>query len=79
MTYKRIDQIGAVITESPIPHIKFDVLNESLEKSGLDRDKFSQYFGVQTCYQGGLYPWDVESVLERMMSGKLIGTQLMVD
>ena len=51
MTYKRIDQIGAVITESPIPHIKFDVLNESLEKSGLDLDKFIEYFGVQTFYK----------------------------
>jgi len=26
-----------------------------------------------------LYPWDVEPVLERMMSGKLTGTQLYWD
>ena len=79
MTYKRIDQIGCVVTESPIPHIKYAALDEAIERAGLDREKFSEYFGVQTCYQGGLYPWDVEDVLERMMSGKLTGTQLIMD
>ena len=79
MTYKRIDQIGCVVTESPIQHIKFDALDEAISRAGLDREKFSEYFGVQTCYQDGFYPWDVEDVLERMMSGKLTGTQLIMD
>lgn len=79
MSYKRIEQIGCVVTESPIPHVKFDDLNEAINKAGLDREKFSEYFGIQTCHQDGLYPWDVESVLERMMSGKLTGTQLVMD
>jgi hypothetical protein len=55
------------------------VLDKALKNSGIDRDKFSEYFGMQTCHEGGLYPWDVEPVLERMMSGKLTGTQLYWD
>lgn len=79
MKYNRIDQLGIVITESPIDHIEFDVLDKALKNSGIDADKFNEYFGMQTCYEKGLYPWDVEPVLERMMSGKLTGTQLYWD
>ncbi len=79
MKYNRIEQLGIVITENPIEHIEFDVLDKALKNNGIDRDKFSEYFGMQTCHEGGLYPWDVESVLERMMSGKLTGTQLYWD
>jgi len=77
--YNRIDQLGIVITDNPIEHIEFDALDKALKNSGIDRDKFSEYFGMQTCYEKGLYPWDVEPVLERMMSGKLTGTQLYWD
>jgi len=76
MKYNRLDQLGIVITESPIEHIEFDILDKALNKNGINRDKFSELFGIQTCYDKGLYPWDVEPVLERMMSGKLTGTQL---
>jgi hypothetical protein len=79
MKYNRIDQLGIVITENQIEHIEFDVLDKALKNSGIDRDKFSEYFGMQTCHEGGLYPWDVEPVLERLMSGKLTGTQLYWD
>jgi len=44
--YNRIDQLGIVITENPIEHIEFDVLDKALKDSGIDRDKFSEYFGM---------------------------------
>ena len=46
--------------------------------------EFDGLFGVQTCpvlaeLGQALYAWDVEAVLERMMSGRITGTQLFWD
>jgi hypothetical protein len=50
-----------------------------LINDGLDVEKYSELYGIQTQYVDGPYPWDVEAVLERMMSGRLVGTQLLMD
>jgi hypothetical protein len=50
-----------------------------LLNDGLDLEEYSELYGIQTQYVDGPYPWDVEEVLERMMSGKLTGTQLLWD
>jgi hypothetical protein len=46
-------------------------------------DTFSKLFGVQACPLipgvSAVYAWDAEAVLERMLSGKLTGTQLTWD
>ena len=73
--YPRIKQLGMTVIEDPVQHVTWTDLDEKVIDGGLDREKFSDYFGVQTCYARGPYPWDVEAVLERMMSGQLTGTQ----
>ena len=54
-------------------------LRDALVKNNVDLQKFSEYFGVQTAPLDGYFALDVESVLERMFSGKLIGTQAEMD
>jgi hypothetical protein len=77
--YPRINQLGVRIYKTPVAHVRSKELHAKLKRAGLDGDRFSDLFGVQTCYEKGPYPWDVEAVLERMMSGKLTGTQLLWD
>jgi len=81
--YPRLKEIGVKVYLEPIAHVKTVELNEGLNRTGLSIDKFNQFFGCQTCPVvdgvGETYPWDVESVLERMMSGRLSGTQLFWD
>lgn len=62
------------------------VLRAELDKQLVNRKMrraFSKLFGIQTCpcdMRGpAMYAWDVEAVLERMLSGKLTGTQLYWD
>jgi len=45
----------------------------------LDEAKFNYLFGCQTVSEYGAYPHDIEAVLERMLSGRLTGTQLIPD
>ena len=73
--YPRIAQLGMTVIEDPVQHVTWADLDEKVIDGGLDREQFSDYFGVQTCHVSGPYPWDVEAVLERMMGGKLTGTQ----
>lgn len=79
ISYPRCEQIGVVIFQDPIAHISRSDLQKCLEKAGLDQDKYAEFYGIQTQYVSGPYPWDVEAVLERMMSNKLTGTQLLMD
>lgn len=77
--YPQIKKLGLNITvKSGIDCISSKEIDRVFNEA--DRKKFSEYFGVQTCIllddgAVGLYCWDVEAVLERMNSGKLIGTQ----
>lgn len=77
--YPRLAQLGIPIQEHPVSHIRRQDLQRGLEKHGLDRELFGELFGIQTMAEGGPYPWDVESVLERMLSGKRKGSQLLWD
>ncbi len=77
--YPRIADIGLTIHTEPCHHVKRTELKAALEKAGIDLPRFYDLFGVQTCYIDGPYPWDVESVLERMKSGKRTGTQAVWD
>lgn len=77
--YPRCEQIGATIIQEPVPHIKRENLRECLINDGIDLKQYAEHYGVQTQYIEGPYPWDVEAVLERIMSGKLTGTQLFMD
>lgn len=79
--YPRIFQLGVEISfDNGAPAgVNHDKLHEALVKHGLDTRQFSELFGIQTCGPNGAYPWDVEAVLERMMSGKKTGTQLIFD
>lgn len=88
MTYPRIKQIGLKVHTKPCTHVRSVELDAALSKAGLKREQFSQLFGDgQTCpaiackggYIPAMYPYDVEAVLERMLSGKLTGTQLFWD
>ena len=72
--YRRIAAIGLTVHEEPSAHVKREELHKVLRKMGKVRE-FGKLYGVQTQSEFGLYPWDVEAVLERMASGKLTGTQ----
>jgi hypothetical protein len=78
-TYPRIKELGLRTYQKPVPHVKSKQLHVKLKQAGLDRERFNEMFGIQTMTEHGPYPWDVEAVLERMMSGKLTGTQLLWD
>jgi hypothetical protein len=77
--YPRCEQIGVNVIENPIHHVNRQELNECLVWAGLNIETYIELYGVQTQIIEGPYAWDVEAVLERMMSGKLIGTQLIMD
>lgn len=77
--YPRIDSIGLVVHEEPVAHVKRLELKDALVRAGIDPPMFYDLFGVQTCYIEGPYPWDVESVLERLISGRRTGTQAVWD
>ena len=80
--YPRIAELGIRITpasDQDPPGISGEEVNGALIRAGLSVETFGRLFGVQTCGPNGLYPWDVEAVLERMMSGKKTGTQLVWD
>lgn len=82
-SYPRIHEIGLEVYTDQIQHIRSDDLEPALAKAGLSREKFSEYFGCQTCpliekdgkNWHGLYPWDVEPVLERLISKRIVGNQ----
>lgn len=74
--YPRIAELGlTIVTKFPdsIPGIDAKELSEKLGKK--KTKIFSNLFGCQTIGENGMYVYDVEAVLERMASGKLIGTQ----
>lgn len=79
MRYKRIEQLGIQtdISHPSIEGVHASELERVLTKSQLK--KFDELFGCQTCGENGMYVYDVEAVLERMMSGKVTGTQLYWD
>jgi hypothetical protein len=84
--YKRIKELGIEISHDEtcdVSGVTIKNLHSALKKNKLDSELFSKLFGVQTCPvvngKSAMYPWDVEAVLERMMSGKLTGTQLLWD
>ena len=63
-----------IFYDSGIEYVTLADLSKALKTKGR-RSKFHKLFGVQTCPESGLYPWDVEAVLERMASGRLQGSQ----
>lgn len=78
--YPRISELGlTIVTKCPnsIPGVSFAEIKEKL---GNKKYKiFADMYGCQTCGMNGPYVYDIEAVLERMMSGKLKGTQLFFD
>lgn len=68
ISYPKIAKLGLKIYNEPISHILSEDLTAAMSKN--DRKKFSDIFGFRTCIRVenrlGLYPWDVEGVLEEM-------------
>ena len=72
--YPRIRELGLVVVDDGgVPVVPWHELKRVLSKEKLD--EFGRFFGVQTCSPLGLYAWDVSAVLERMRSGRVVGTQ----
>jgi hypothetical protein len=76
--YPLLTKLGVKIYHDPCDYVISKDLAKVLSKK--DRKLFSKYFGIQTCLltdngEQGLYCWDVESILERIANGKLIGSQ----
>ena len=83
MQYKRLQELGITVYSQPTAHVKSDELKAALQRAGLSESTFNTIFGAQTMLlcegKGCPYPYDVEAVLERMLSGKQTGTQLIWD
>jgi hypothetical protein len=80
--YKRIDELGIPINagcEQSYPGVSFEDVTRCLKEANLSVEIFDDLFGCQTCGPNGAYPWDVEAVLEKMISGRKTGTQLFWD
>lgn len=80
--YPRLEELGVEVIDDPQkgpPGVNWIQLQLALNNAGFSIEQFCNYYGVQTAGENGMYPWDVEAVLERMMSGKLQGTQLLWD
>lgn len=75
LIYPRIYSMGIPINNGCI---KWTDIQPKLEKLGIS-NRLYERFGVQTQAMEGLFASDVEVVLERIMSGKLTGTQLLWD
>lgn len=75
-TFTRLRQIGCDVREEPVQHVTWTDLDAKIVDANLDRERFGELYGVQTAYVGGPYAWDVEAVLERMMSGRSVGSQM---
>lgn len=75
LIYPRIYAMGIPINSGCI---KWEDLCPKLEKLGIS-DRFDKLFGTQPQTMDGPFASDVEDVLERIMSGKLTGTQLLGD
>ena len=76
--YPRLEELGIEIVETDkdsYPGVNWVQLQLALANAGLSIEEFGELYGVQTAGPNGMYPWDVEAVLERMISGKLTGTQ----
>jgi hypothetical protein len=71
--YPRLTELGVTIEDGCVDAMELEV---ALLRNKLSPKRFDEYFGVQTVSGRGPYAWDVEAVLERMMSGKVTGTQL---
>ena len=76
--YPYIKKFGLKIHKEPIAHVKAVDLNKVLKKEKI-ADRFHNYFGIQTMYIDGPYPWDVEDVFVRIFEKRLTGTQLIMD
>ena len=75
--YPRCKEFGLPITEAHgIAVVTPADLVKVFPKGSKKARQFSAFYGIQTSLVEGLYAWDVESVLERMVTGKLTGTQL---
>lgn len=74
--FPRIKELGLTIIQK-CPNSSPGIDGKELKKKlGKKKSKiFDELFGCQTMSSNGMYLYDVEAVLERMASGKLIGTQ----
>lgn len=82
--YKRCTQLGIPVhSDGHVAYVWPDDIEAALAEHGMDYERFNERFGVQTCPlidgRQALYPWDVEAVLEYMISGRRTGTQLCWD
>lgn len=78
--YPRLKQMGIPVgLKRQLRYVLADDLVDGLNRHCLSGDVFDELFGVQTCPviddKPAFYPWDVEAVLERMITGKLTGSQ----
>jgi len=81
--YKRLDELGIPVHLGPMSYVKPDEIQVALEKHGMSMKEFDRLFGVQTAPivdgKMALYPWDCNAVLERLISGRRTGSQLIWD
>ena len=83
-TYPHIHKLGVIVWDLGSCYT-LESVNLDKELTRVDeampgfKDTFHKYMGIQTRTIYGPYPWDVEAVLERIASGKLVGTQSLWD
>jgi hypothetical protein len=63
--YPRLNALGLVAHEKPIPHVKWKALERALG-SEKNNKAFGDQFGCQPASIHGPYPWDVEAVLTKV-------------
>lgn len=79
--YPRLAELHIPVrtTQDDTKYVLWEDVHRAMRAHHMDGERFSELYGCQTQISAGPYAWDVEDVLERMMSGKLQGTQLVMD
>lgn len=74
--FPRIAELGIAVHDHSAGGFSYVARDDLAAALGDRWEDFCEHFGTQTCPIGGLFAWDVEAVLERMVTGKLTGSQL---
>ena len=79
--YPRLKELHIPVRKNQhdTPYVLWEDVHRAMVAHHMRGETFSELYGCQTQIGEGPYPHDVEAVLERMMSRRRTGTQLIMD